>query len=99
MMSGVMGAGMEGSEGTRFSAPDGRREGGREVRWRARQGGGGLAVAAAPSGGVRARIEAETTRPDSRARTARAITVDTARATRPVARPDVLTPMPVDRHR
>jgi transposase len=37
MMSGVMGAGMDGSEGTRFSAPDGRPEGGREVRWSARR--------------------------------------------------------------
>src|SRR4051812_31821157 len=37
MMSGVMGAGMEGSEGMRFSAPDGRPEGGREVRWSARR--------------------------------------------------------------
>src|SRR3954447_19928568 len=36
MMSGVMGAGMDGSEGTRFSAPDGRPEGGREVGWTAR---------------------------------------------------------------
>ena len=36
-MSGVMGAGMDGIEGTRFSAPDGRPEGGREVRWSARR--------------------------------------------------------------
>jgi len=36
-MSGVMGAGMDGSEGTRCSAPDGRPEGGREVRWSARR--------------------------------------------------------------
>jgi hypothetical protein len=28
---------MDGSEGTRFSAPDGRPEGGREVRWSARR--------------------------------------------------------------
>src|SRR3954462_4749206 len=37
MMSEVMGAGMGGSEGARFSAPDGRPEGGREVRWSARR--------------------------------------------------------------
>src|SRR4051812_34388716 len=37
MMSGVMEAGMDGSEGTRSSAPDGRPEGGREVRWSARR--------------------------------------------------------------
>ncbi len=35
-MSGVMGAGMDGSEGPRSGAPDGRPEGGREVRWSAR---------------------------------------------------------------
>src|SRR3954452_14156504 len=37
MMSGVMGAGMDGREGTRFTGPDGRPQGGREVRWRARR--------------------------------------------------------------
>ena len=36
-MSGVMGAGMEGSQESRFGAPDGRSEGGREVRWSARR--------------------------------------------------------------
>ena len=35
-MSGVMVAGMDGSEGLRSGAPDGRSEGGREVRWSAR---------------------------------------------------------------
>src|SRR5215211_7598057 len=37
MMSGVMGAGMDGSEQPRSGAPDGRPEGGREVRWSARR--------------------------------------------------------------
>jgi transposase len=37
MMSGVMEAGMGGSEGARSGAPDGRPEGGREVRWSARR--------------------------------------------------------------
>src|SRR3954465_15875993 len=37
MMSGVMGAGMDGSEGVGFGAPDGRPDGGREVRWSARR--------------------------------------------------------------
>src|SRR3954454_19350396 len=37
MMSGVMEAGMDGSEGSRCGAPDGRPEGGREVRWSARR--------------------------------------------------------------
>src|SRR5215211_5119893 len=37
MMSGVMEAGMDGSEGSRSGAPDGRPEGGREVRWSARR--------------------------------------------------------------
>src|SRR3954470_24031910 len=37
MMSGVRGAGMDGGEGPRCSAPDGRPEGGREVRWSARR--------------------------------------------------------------
>jgi hypothetical protein len=37
MMSGVMGAGMDGSEHSRSGAPDGRPEGGREVRWSARR--------------------------------------------------------------
>lgn len=36
-MSGVMEAGMDGSEGSRSGAPDGRPEGGREVRWSARR--------------------------------------------------------------
>ncbi len=36
-MSGVMGAGMDGSEGRRSGALDGRPEGGREVRWSARR--------------------------------------------------------------
>ena len=36
-MSGVMGAGMDGSEQPRSGAPDGRPEGGREVRWSARR--------------------------------------------------------------
>ena len=40
-MSGVMGAGMDGSGGelrrSRCGAPDGRPEGGREVRWSARR--------------------------------------------------------------
>ena len=39
-MSGVMGAGMDGSEQPRSGAPDGRPEGGREVRWSARMGTG-----------------------------------------------------------
>src|SRR4051794_2393397 len=37
MMSGVMGVGMDGSEHSRSGAPDGRTEGGREVRWSARR--------------------------------------------------------------
>src|SRR3954464_14759248 len=37
MMSGVMEAGMDGSEGTRSSALDGRPAGGRGVRWSARR--------------------------------------------------------------
>jgi len=37
MMSGVMEAGMDGSEGSRSGAPEGRPEGGREVRWSARR--------------------------------------------------------------
>ena len=36
-MSGVMEAGMDGSEGMRSGAPDGRPGGGREVRWSARR--------------------------------------------------------------
>ena len=36
-MSGVMEAGMEHGKGSRSSAPDGRPEGGREVRWSARR--------------------------------------------------------------
>ena len=36
-MSGVMGAGMDGSEQPRSGALDGRPEGGREVRWSARR--------------------------------------------------------------
>ena len=36
-MSGVMGAGMDGSEGSRSGVPDGRPGGGREVRWSARR--------------------------------------------------------------
>ena len=37
-MSGVMGAGMDGrGGGARSGAPDGRPEGGREVRWSARR--------------------------------------------------------------
>ena len=36
-MSGVMEAGMDGSGRSRSSAPDGRPEGGREVRWSARR--------------------------------------------------------------
>lgn len=36
-MSGVMEAGMDGSLGSRSGAPDGRPEGGREVRWSARR--------------------------------------------------------------
>ncbi len=36
-MSGVMEAGMDGSEGSRSGAPDGRPEGGREVRWSVRR--------------------------------------------------------------
>lgn len=36
-MSGVMEAGMDGSSGSRSGAPDGRPEGGREVRWSARR--------------------------------------------------------------
>src|SRR3954453_23940565 len=37
MMSGVVEAGMDGSEGSRSGAPDGRPEGGGEVRWSARR--------------------------------------------------------------
>src|SRR3954463_12550900 len=37
MMSGVMETGMDGSEESRSGAPDGRPEGGREVRWSARR--------------------------------------------------------------
>src|SRR3954464_5942669 len=40
MMSGVMGAGMDGSEESRFGAPDGRPEGGREAEGRGGGGGG-----------------------------------------------------------
>ncbi len=36
-MSGVMETGMEDGQGPRFSGPDGRPEGGREVRWSARR--------------------------------------------------------------
>ena len=36
-MSGVMETGMEDGQGPRCSAPDGRPEGGREVRWSARR--------------------------------------------------------------
>ena len=36
-MSGVMETGMEDGQGSRSSAPDGRPEGGREVRWSARR--------------------------------------------------------------
>ncbi len=36
-MSGVMEGGMDRSSGSRFGAPEGRPEGGREVRWSARR--------------------------------------------------------------
>ena len=38
-MSEVMEVGIDGSEGSRSGAPDGRPEGGREVRWSARGSG------------------------------------------------------------